>query len=71
MYYHMTISPVKCDNGYTEEPTNSYRWRKKLIFGKTLERAWKVTEHADRSVHFIWKKVHSVEWNADGLTEYA
>ena len=64
-YFVISTSP----NSYTEEPTNNYRWRKKLIFGKTLERAWKTT--CKDGVYYTWKKVHSVRWGADSLTKYA
>lgn len=56
--------------GTTEEPMGVYRWRKKLFFGKTLEQAWR-TINDNNEIYFTWKKVHSVEWNADSLTKYA
>lgn len=55
--------------GIIKSPTEKYRWRKKLFFGKTLERAWRTVDN--NRVYYTWKKVHSVKWNADGITKYA
>ncbi len=67
--HYTTFTSTATNDTYTEKRIGRYRWRKNFLFGKTLEEAWMQTDTTSGSAFLIWKKVKSVDWNADSITD--